>query len=109
MSVPTSIVLPGDDLPVLQGGHSDAERRAPDDAHHAKKRVLMKGFLFARFNSDFENPDFFIFEDNAVIVRRRGDRVIRGRSSRTFLGAQRKATQKKKAKAEQAVGFLGAS
>jgi hypothetical protein len=100
LSLPTSIVFPVTMFPFLQGCLSDAERRAPDYVHHAKERVLMEGFLFARFYSDFENPDLFILEDNAVIVRRCGDCVIRGRSSRTFLSAQRKATQKKKAKAE---------
>ena len=28
----------------------------------------MEGFLFARFYRDVEDPDFFIFEDDAVIV-----------------------------------------
>jgi hypothetical protein len=44
------------------------ERRARDYVHRAKKRMLVERFLLARIYSDFENPDLFIFDDDAVIV-----------------------------------------
>ena len=36
--------------------------------NHAKKRMLVERFLLARIYSDFENPDLFIFDDDAMIV-----------------------------------------